>query len=164
MYRIRGLTVIELLVSLAVAAVLIGLALPAFQNFVAQRTLTTQVNDFVIAVTLARSEAARRRGVVSVQAINPSNGNEWGGGWCVTVGQPGDCANPLRMFPALGDNTMNATGGLQAIDELPFNARGLMTLNVAGAIDLCDPDIDPGRRITVSVIGRVNADNLPVCP
>jgi prepilin-type N-terminal cleavage/methylation domain-containing protein len=38
--RQRGLTVIELLVSLAVASILIGLAVPAFNNFVAQQTLT----------------------------------------------------------------------------------------------------------------------------
>src|SRR5262245_16509306 len=86
----RGITIIEIMVTLAIAAVLIGLAVPAFNGFVAQRTLTAQVNDFLVSVQYARSEAGRRGATVSVQAVNAGGAaNEWGPGWCVVVGTPG---------------------------------------------------------------------------
>ncbi|MCZ6888179.1 MAG: GspH/FimT family pseudopilin [Gammaproteobacteria bacterium] len=156
----RGFTVIELMVTLAIAGVLIGLAVPAFSGFVSQRSFTTQVNDFVIAVTLARSEATLRRQVVSVQAIDVSDANnEWGPGWCVTVGNPGDCATPIRTFDNLGTNTMNAPAPLAA-GTLSFDQRGLLTLGVPGTLDLCNAAEDPGRRISVSAIGRTTSQEL----
>lgn len=162
--RTAGFTVVELLVALAIAAVMMALAAPAFNGFIAQRNLTAQVNDFVLAVNLARSEAARRGGPVSVQTLDASDdANEWGPGWCVVPGNPGDCTGALRNFPDLGDNTMDATGGLDTITTLTFNSRGLMTLGAAGTVDLCNPNSQPGRQVTVSAIGRMSTQEF-VCP
>ena len=68
--RQGGLTIVELMVTLAVAAILIGLAVPAFNSFIIQRGLTAETNDFMVAVQYARSEAGRRGSSVSVQAQN----------------------------------------------------------------------------------------------
>ncbi len=78
---LSGFTIIELLVAMAVASVLLGLALPAFDTFIEQRNMTSRVNGFISAVNLARSEAVNRGGDVSIQAMNAGdNGNEWGAG------------------------------------------------------------------------------------
>lgn len=162
--RARGVTIVEIMVALAVAAVMFGLAGPAFQAFVAQRTLTTQLNDFVVATQYARSEAGRRGGLVSVQALDAGdNANEWGPGWCVTLGDPGDCVAPLRTFPPLGTNTLDADGALDGVDTLSFNARGALVANPGGVLTLCNPDETVGRRITLSGIGRVSTTEID-CP
>ena len=75
--RQRGITIIEIMVTLAIAAVLIGLAVPAFNGFVAQRALTAQVNDFLVSVQYARSEAGRRGATVSVQAVSRACAPRW---------------------------------------------------------------------------------------
>ena len=85
--RTGGFTIIELMVSLAIAAVLITVGLPAFNGFVAQQRLTTYTNDFVAGIAYARSEAAKLGGVVSVQALTTDNNNEWGGGYCIVAGK-----------------------------------------------------------------------------
>jgi type IV fimbrial biogenesis protein FimT len=166
--RQRGLTIVEIMVTLAVAAVLIGLALPAFNGFLAQRALSSQTNALIVAVQYARSEATRRNTAVSVQAADASdNANEWGlGGWCVVVGDPGNCPADdtvrLRSFPASTRSTLDAT-----VSTLTFNARGLL-VGVAGDLtfNLCDndDDIDPGRAIRISPIGRVSAIELDCHP
>jgi type IV fimbrial biogenesis protein FimT len=166
--RQRGITIIEIMVTLAIASVLVGLALPAFNAFVAQRTLTAQVNDFMVAIQYARSEASRRGTTVSVQAETPTAGNEWGAGWCVLVGAPGACPNPpdgteLRIFPGLGNNTLAGVAPLDGVGTLAFSARGLLLPPAAaGTFNLCNPDRDVGREISISLIGRISSREPPV--
>ncbi|MFP6837782.1 MAG: prepilin-type N-terminal cleavage/methylation domain-containing protein [Pseudomonadales bacterium] len=82
----RGFTLVELLVTLTIAAVLFGFALPAFNGMMAQRTMTARVNQFVLAVNYARSEAAKLGGVVSIQSVDSGDtDNEWGLGYCVAM-------------------------------------------------------------------------------
>jgi len=163
--RQRGFTIVEAMVALAIAAVLMGLALPAFNGFIAQRNLTTQVNDFMVAVQFARSEAGNRGTTVSVQALDAAdNANEWGPGWCVVVGVPGDCDAALRSFAALGDSTLDATGALDGLATLSFNARGLLVGAGAGTLELCNPETERGRRVSISFVGRVSSEEMDCIP
>ena len=157
-----GFTVVELLIAMAVAAVLLGLALPAFDTFIEQRSMTARVNGFISAVNLARSEAVTRGGAVSIQAVNAGdNGNEWGPGYCVVVGTPGNCPNDpavlIRQFDDAGDATMDATGGLNGLSTLTFNGRGLMTLGAPGTIEICEAGVARGREVAINTIGRASS-------
>ena len=163
--RAGGFTIIELMVSLAIAAVLITVGLPAFNGFVAQQRLTTYTNDFVAGIAYARSEAAKLGGVVSVQALTNDNANEWGGGYCIVAGNPGNCAGtPLRRVEAPTAVTLDAIAGLDAVYTLSFNSRGLLIGGVGGAIQICSTDtaITAGRTLNISVVGRTMAQEL-VC-
>jgi type IV fimbrial biogenesis protein FimT len=165
--RQRGLTVIELMVTLAIASVLIGLAVPAFTNFVAQQNLTAQLNDFMIAVQYARSEAGKRGTTMSVRAVNAGdNADEWGPGYCVVIGTPANCPNDatqLRTFPALGNSSLNGQGALNGVGTLAFNSRGLL-VGVPGTLDLCQSGQTVGRTISLSTIGRVSSGTKTDCP
>jgi len=158
-----GFTIIELMVALAVAAILLGMALPAFNSFIAQRTMTSRVNDFVSAVNLARSEAVNRGAQVSIQAVAPAAGDEWGAGYCVTVGTPGNCGASLRDFVGGDGATMDALGGLNNLGTLTFNGRGMLTLGAPGTIEVCEAGANPGREIAINTIGRASVADL-VCP
>ena len=144
---------------MAIAAILLGMALPAFDTFIEQRNMTARVNGFISAVNLARSEAVNRGGEVSIQAVNAGdNGNEWGPGYCVVVGTPGNCPNDpavlIRQFEDSGAATMDATGGLNGVATLTFNARGLLTLGNPGTIEICEAGVANGREVAINTIGR----------
>ena len=164
-FRNGGFTIVEIMVTLAVAAVLLGLALPAYNGFMAQRRLTSEVNDFLVAVQYARSEATKQGTTVSVQSLDDTDGaNEWGkAGYCVVVGNPGNCDNALRTFDATGSNTLNGQGVLDGLGTLSFNSRGLLIGAGAGTIDLCDPNEQKGRRVTLTLIGHVSSQEAD-CP
>lgn len=152
------------MVAIAIAAILMAMALPAFNTFIDQRTMAARGNDFIVAVNLARSEAVNRGAPVSVTAVNPADNNdEWGAGYCVTVGTPGNCANSLRDFEAATGATMNGTGGLNGVGMLTYNGRGLLNLGAQGTIELCAAGINPGREIAINTIGRASSGEL-VCP
>lgn len=83
----RGVTLIELMVGIAVLAILLAIAVPSFQSTIASSRLTTTTNDFVSALATARSEAIRRGFRVTV--CKSSNGTQcttagnWSQGWIV---------------------------------------------------------------------------------
>jgi type IV fimbrial biogenesis protein FimT len=160
---VAGFTLIELMVTLAVAAVLLGLAVPAFNDLVRQRAMVARINDLVLAVSYARSEAVRQGAVVTVQAAAPAAGNEWAGGYCVVLGNPGNCAPPvLRSFEGFQDMTLAGSGAMAGVNRISFNGRGLPTLAAAGAVELCstDAEVNPGRILNITRTGRVDVEEL----
>lgn len=66
--RSRGFTLTELLVALAVAGLILGLAAPSFNDFRRNNRLTGAANDFLAATQVARTEAIKRQLPVSMCA------------------------------------------------------------------------------------------------
>lgn len=86
MRRQRGLTLVELVVSLAIAAILTTLALPSVTTLLVGNRIRTGGTDLMTALLLARSEAIKRNAQVAVQ---PANGN-WSQGWAVAAVASGE--------------------------------------------------------------------------
>ncbi|MGR9089573.1 MAG: GspH/FimT family pseudopilin [Gammaproteobacteria bacterium] len=64
-----GFTIIELMLTIAIGAVLLAVAVPSYTNMVMNNCLTTKTNAIVGAMQLARSTAITVRDNVSVGAI-----------------------------------------------------------------------------------------------
>ena len=159
----KGFTIIELMVALTIAATMMAFAIPAFNDFTTQRRMAANVNAMIGAINYARSEAARLGATVTVQSMDASEAaNEWGEGFCIQVGDPGHCNDALRRFQIEGDVTLNALGGLNGVDSMSFNSRGLLQGGLLGSMQLCgqDTDDDPGRTININAIGRANIVDL----
>ncbi|WP_240538653.1 pilus assembly FimT family protein [Halomonas sp. SH5A2] len=68
----RGFTLIELMIVLAIAALLMLLAAPAFSTFMARQQLAGDVNQLQSVLTFARSEAIKQRQPITV-TFSPPN-------------------------------------------------------------------------------------------
>ena len=159
----RGLTVLELLVAMVIASVLLFYAIPAFNDFTDQRRIASGANMIVAGVNYARSEAARLGTDVTLQAVGADDANEWGEGFCVTQNDPGDCDAPLNIFDPDAVLTMNAVDGLQGLDGLTFNSRGMLVNVANGQINVCGTDTNPGREVRINATGRASVGEF-VCP
>lgn len=74
----RGFTLIEMLVTLTVLAILMGVGVPSFRNFIAGQRVKTVSYDLMTALMQARSEAVKRNASVT---IAPVTANDWTSGW-----------------------------------------------------------------------------------
>lgn len=64
--RQAGVTLIELIVTLAIAAILMAMAAPSFTGLINANKLTSSSNELVATLQLARMEAIRRNATVQV--------------------------------------------------------------------------------------------------
>lgn len=58
--RVTGFTLIELMISIAVAVIVTTVAIPNFMSLVNSNRLSSQANDFLSAIMLARAEAIKQ--------------------------------------------------------------------------------------------------------
>lgn len=88
----RGFTLIELMVTISIAAILALIALPSMRSLIERNALAGQVNGFIGAITLARTEAIKRNATTvlcrstNAETGSPptcSNGTDWKSGWMV---------------------------------------------------------------------------------
>lgn len=110
-----GMTVLELLVTLSVGAILTSVAIPSFQELVADTRIKSTANVLVAHLNAARSEAIKRGEPVavcaSVDEATCSDTTEWASGWIVFTdsdGQPGvlDGTDELLKVEQRQDDTL----------------------------------------------------------
>ena len=85
--QLSGFTIIELMIVLAIAAILAALAAPSFTTIIQDNRLVTQVNELQAALGLARSEAIKTNNNVTTcrSSDGASCAGSWQNGWIVFI-------------------------------------------------------------------------------
>lgn len=166
--RQNGFTLLELMITVAIAAILLAVAIPSFQSVMSSNRITSQTNNFLADLAVARSEALKRGTGVSICAS--SNGTscsgtattDWSTGWIVftdsgTVGSVDGSDTVLRVGDTLrGGVALTSTSG-SAQGYIRYSPSGSVT--TTNSFTLCKSGMT-GRTIAISLTGRASAQNL----
>lgn len=164
-HAVRGFTLFELTIVLAVFAVLAGLTLPAFERFSRELQLSRSANALLVALHQARSAAISRGVPVELCAREATHcaTRAPAAGWLVIARQPDGAA-------LLGETDLPSgmwlTGSRSSVTFWPATRAG-----TTATFTLCDArHLAPPRAVIVSQTGRpraarVAADDSPLqCP
>jgi type IV fimbrial biogenesis protein FimT len=164
-----GFTLVELLITVVVAIILTGLAIPAFLEMIQNNRVVTHTNDLVTALNLARSESVRRNESVRVSACDTSDGctatgTNWSMGWVVWQDADGDDpafmddGEQLRIFRTLESN-LSVTGPAAGV---AFTSTG--AADAAACFGVAATDATVFRRVELNLTGGVVVDRNVSCP
>jgi type IV fimbrial biogenesis protein FimT len=168
----RGFTLIELMVTLAVATILITVAIPGFRTIIQNNRVAAQSNDLLTALTLARSEALKRGVQVSVCSSDDQTdcdaapGTDWVNGWIVFVDDNADGNKDggellIRVWDGLSGSP-SLTGTVNTIEFLP---SGLADLAADQTLTLVPYNCtgNQQRTLTITRVGRASISET-TCP
>jgi len=159
--EMRGFTLMELLVVIAVSGILLAVAVPAFSTFVLSERQGAETNSLVFALDFARSEAIKQDSSGGIEVCASSNGSTctggtatWSQGWIVV---PAGGGTVLLAVPALsGGNTLTAGG----VTSTTFTPNGLPSTNIT--FNLCDRrGAAHARYVELGAWGRVYVAPTP---
>lgn len=155
---VRGVTILEVMVAVAIISIITGLAVPSLRSTIQNSRAAAHSNTFIAALNLARSEAVKRRATVTIctssngtncRAAGSTDANNWHKGWIVTVN-----ATVLRVDTGM-DTAFSLVGDT---NQVAFSSTGSstttpnFTLTAAGCVN------NNNRLISLGVTGRVNVE------
>lgn len=157
--KTQGFTLLELMITLAVAAIMMSIALPSFMSLIRDSRMTANTNDFLTALNYARSEAVTR----NVDVIVQSNGS-WEAGWDIYIDANGD--NLVNADERLKTHSALATGYTlnAAISSVVYESTGLRNTPMGVSFFLClNGDVSKARAIIINNVGRARTDSAAAC-
>jgi len=117
----RGFTVIEIMIAIALLAILVTLAIPAIQELIKNNRVAAQSNELVSLIHYSRNEALRRNNTVPLDLFSETSG------WSGEVRSPGEDASA-----DCGDGVLRCASHTQVYLDpdndvsLEFNNRGYL--------------------------------------
>ncbi|MES2673270.1 MAG: GspH/FimT family pseudopilin [Pseudomonadota bacterium] len=132
----NGFTLIELMVTLAVLAIVIAVGIPSFSRQINNNRSLTLGNDLVAALNFARLEAVKRGKRVSIcpstDGATCLTSADWAKGWMVfedgatSDGAALDIKTPLKQWSDMNAKAVISATASAAIDYVRFTGIGML--------------------------------------
>ncbi|MEJ8292506.1 GspH/FimT family pseudopilin [Delftia tsuruhatensis] len=169
---VHGFTSIELMVTIAIVAILAGLAAPSFNPLLQRWRVRNGTEAMVSALYFARSEALKRGGNIQIKKTPDSTdgctqaptNEDWGCGWGVYSADDSGTLTLLRSFavPTRIQVSIKDSSGAIQIDRwgavTGVSAKGVSVTPVGG-----DNSSPAAQGICVAAGGRVKVIGNPPC-
>ena len=155
----HGYSLYELMMTLALMALVLTLGIPSFSGTVARNRISVEINALFHAIHLARKESVMRRQVVSIcpssDGVDCDPGRDWSIGWLMFTNHDRDApprvdpGEPVLQIHQVADNVKITA------NRLGFTLRATEKRATNGTIVVCDlADRAPPKALVVSYTGR----------
>lgn len=169
--NVAGFTLVELMITLVVLAILVSVAIPSFKDTIIRNSIESQISDLQSSLSYARSEAVSRSTRVSIcrssNSTSCSSGTSWTDGWIVFIdnnsagshGVVDSGEEIIKVHEALdAGNSLTLSDGATK-DFIQYDSRGVISGDSAlsnGTFSICKPGESAtyARGLIVTVTGR----------
>lgn len=164
----RGFTLLELLVTLVIVAVMLGVAVPGMNDLVRRNRLAAAHNEFLSSLYLLRSEAAKRNRVMTMcrmSAASPPDCDDdgptgWEAGWSIWLDEDDNGQIDLDEVlvstrGALADGVRLSGNGASLTHRIAFKPIGVPVGFNNGTFTVCVDEYREARQIIISTAGRI---------
>ena len=166
--KCKGLTLLELMASLSIAAILLSLAAPGFAGWIEKSRLRTQAYDLLTDLQKTRAEAVHRLTRVSLWNVD----GDWSTGWemFVDANNNGSRESPEVLLFARQQVSSGTriSGNLLVSSYVSYIASGASQTSSgafqAGTLTLCGTNIDQAYQIVISRGGRARLHGIVSSP
>ena len=163
----KGFTLIELMLTLAVVAILLTMAVPSYRTFVQGNRVASQANTLLTALAYTRSEAVKRATVISICRSSDQNscGGSWADGWIVfsDVDQDGALDAGTDTLLQAGDGLSGGSTLTAGTGFVRYAASGAAMDTTQFTLTPADCRGDMQRRIEVTGSGQATIQTVS-CP
>lgn len=162
--RSNGFTLVELLVTIAVAAILLAIATPSFTAVINNNRLTSAANEMVATIQTGRMEAVRRNARTTVCSSANEATCGGAGAWIVL-----DNANNVLRVSKFNPNIKPSAAVSTFIFRADGLARatatsGLLNTDFRFCINTTSP-VQNSRRVSIGSGSRISTDSETfACP
>ena len=158
--QLSGFTLVEVMIVVAIAAILLAVAAPSFNGVIARSNIESLQDQFSRAVVMARTEAASRGERVTLCPPG-CTGSDWRGGWVVVTGDPTATTPVLTEIAEFKNKpnyplTVKVEGGL-ATERITFDEQGYNADDQRYLFAVCEKENNPQyeQGVMVEFSGRV---------
>jgi type IV fimbrial biogenesis protein FimT len=165
--RMAGFTLIEIMITIGIAAVLMAIGVPSFKYVTNSNRIAAEMNGLLGDLQFARAEAIKEgrtvTACVSTDGLNCTNSTSWDQGWIVfsdptNVGVRDNSEVVLRVQPTFTKaDTFTANNNVKAIT---FNRQGYAVAIANGTmLELHDSTNNPNwdRCLIVNMNGMMSS-------
>lgn len=162
-----GFTLIELMLTLTVMAILLTVGVPSIRTIILNDRLTATTNNFIGSLSLARSEAVQQGVIAGICSSNDQancTASTWDSGWIIWVDTDNDSAldSPGEIV-RVAEPLKGTVAVTAASTALLFDATGFST--TPGTLTICDNRTgNLGKQLQILTGGSVSLTTQVACP
>lgn len=180
----KGFTIIELVIILAIVAIVTAIAVPAYQGFIASSQVVNDIHKLKESVDISKSEAITLGTNVilcpsnNLNTTDPtcSGTNNWNSGWIIMVPANNNCSatsgNIIKVYAAIhpDENISSTSNSNTPISSICFNRDGIPTTDnqpFYGLFNVSNINTTASNLcLNIGLMGKssiVNAQQNPSC-